>query len=245
MKQLGWFLALLWFQVALTSAQAGDPELVAGQKLLEEGRTTLADKVLNDARASLLQLTQKNPGNAVYFYELARVDYYRCNAADVRGDKKAAETTLDQALSDAQQSLKLDERSAIAHSLLADVYGRRIGLGRGFMLGARLGPKVVVENKRAQELDGNNPRVLASLGRQYLHAPKMFGGDLDKAVASFQKSLQLDPSNDETYVWLGVTYRKKGDEAAANRALDEALRLNPRSGFAQSTKAGKTVASGR
>ena len=123
MKQLGWFLALLWFQVALTSAQAGDPELVAGQKLLEEGRTTLADKVLNDARASLLQLTQKNPGNAVYFYELARVDYYRCNAADVRGDKKAAETTLDQALSDDPACETSDRHNPSSPSAAADQSG--------------------------------------------------------------------------------------------------------------------------
>jgi tetratricopeptide (TPR) repeat protein len=239
MKRLGWFLALFCLDVALASAQDGDPELAAGRKLVEEGRTTLADKALNDARGSLLKLTQKNPGNAVYSYELARVDYYRCNAADTRGDKKAAEAALDQAASEDQQSLKLDEKSAVAHSLLADVYGRRIGLGHGVMLGPRLGPKVAAENKRAQELDGNNPRVLASLGRQYLHAPKMFGGDLEKAIASFQKSLQLDPKNDETYVWLAITYRKKGDEAAANWALGEALRLNPRSVFAQSMKAGK------
>ncbi len=244
-KRLGGLLALFCLNVVLTLAQAGDPELVAGRKLLDEGRTTLADTALNDARDSLLKLTQKNPGNAVCFYELARVDYYRCNAADVRGDKKAAEGALDQALSEAQQSLKLDDRSAVAHSLLADIYGRRIGLGRGFMLGARLGPKVAAENKRAQELDGNNPRVLASLGRQYLHAPKMFGGDLDKAIASFQKSLQFDPKGDETYIWLAIAYRKKGDEAAAKPALDEALRLNPRSVFAQSTKGGKTVASGQ
>jgi tetratricopeptide (TPR) repeat protein len=102
---------------------------------------------------------------------------------------------------------------------------------------------VDAENKRALELDGNNPQVLASLGRQYLHAPKMFGGDLDKAIANLQKSIERDAGADtradETYVWLAIAYRKKGDAAAANKALDEALRRNPHSMFALNTKAAK------
>ncbi len=225
--------------IQLVAAQASDPELAASLRLLDEGRTTLAEKSLNDARDSILKLTQKDPGNASYFYSLALVDLYRSTSAEVRGDKKSAGAVLEQGISEAQQSLKLEEHSPDAHSLLADLYGRKIGLGAGVMLGARFGPKIVAENKRALELDGNNPRVLASLGRQYLHAPKMFGGDVDKAIANLQKSRELDPKADETLVWLAVAYRKKGDAASANKALDEALRLNPRSVFAQSTKAGK------
>ena len=67
----------------------------------------------------------------------------------------------------------------------------------------------------------------------------MFGGDLDKAIANLQKSIDRDPTADETYVWLAIAYRKKGDASAANKALDEALRRNPRNVFALNTKAGK------
>ena len=231
-------LILLCLLSVLTLAQAADPVLDAGLQLLDEGRTTLKEDALNRARDHFLKLTRENPSNALYFYELARVDYYR--SSSVRGSKgnKAAAAVLDQAIADAQEALKLDEHSAVAHSLLADLYGNKIGLGVGFMLGARFGPKVDAENKRALELDSNNPQVLASLGRQYLHAPKMFGGDLDKAIANLQKSIDRDPTADETYVWLAITYRKKGDAAAANKALDEALQRNPRSVFALNTKAG-------
>jgi len=65
----------------------------------------------------------------------------------------------------------------------------------------------------------------------------MFGGDLDKAIANLQRSIDRDPTADETYVWLAIAYRKKGNTAAANKALDEALRRNPRSMFALNTKA--------
>jgi tetratricopeptide (TPR) repeat protein len=99
--------------------------------------------------------------------------------------------------------------------------------------GPKFGPKVKAENQRALELDPNNARAAASLGRQYFEAPKMFGGDLEKAIESFRKSIQLDPQFDETYVWLATALRKKGDTAGADQALQEALKLNPRSAFAQ------------
>jgi tetratricopeptide (TPR) repeat protein len=198
----------------------------------------LEEKPLNRARDYFVKLTQKNAGNAIYRYELARVDQYRSNAADARGDKKAAMAAMDAALDEAQRAVQANEKSADAHSLLADLYGRRIGLG-GFMAGPRFGPKVGDENKRASELEANNPRVQASLGRQYLNAPKMFGGDVDKAIASLQKSIELDAKADETFVWLAMAQRKKGDTAAANKSLDEALRLNPRSVFAQRIKSEK------
>jgi predicted Zn-dependent protease len=230
---------LLWLLSVLTFAQVADPAPTAGLQLLDEARTTLKAEALNQARDYFLKLTRQNPGNALYFCELARVDYYRSSSVRESKSNKTAASILDQAIGEAQESLKLDERSAAAHSLLADLYGSKIGFGVGFMLGARFGPKVDAENKRALELDSNNPQVLASLGRQYLHAPKMFGGDLDKAIANLQRSIGRDPTAAETYVWLAIAYRKKGDMAAANKALDEALRRNPRSMFALNTKAAK------
>ena len=116
--------------------------------------------------------------------------------------------------------------------LLADLYGRKISYG-GFTAGPKYGPMVKKENQRALELDAKNPRAWASLGRQYFMAPKMFGGDTGKAVESFRKSLELDPQQDETWVWLAKAYQKQGDKAGAHDAIQHALQLNPQSGFAR------------
>jgi Tfp pilus assembly protein PilF len=72
---------------------------------------------------------------------------------------------------------------------------------------------------RAMALDDKNPRVWASLGRQYLLAPKMFGGDVSKAVETVEKSVALDAQQDETHVWLAKAYRKHGDKAKAQEAI--------------------------
>jgi hypothetical protein len=56
-----------------------------------------------------------------------------------------------------------------------------------------------------------------ALGRQYLNAP--FGGDVDKAIENFRKSTELDPNSDETFVWLAMALRKKGDMAGAKPGI--------------------------
>jgi tetratricopeptide (TPR) repeat protein len=223
------------FLETFSSAQPADSTLEDGLKLLEEARTTLDETALSRAQEYFGKLTQKHPENAAYFYELARVESYRSSAYSMHNDKKKAEHALDEAMATVQQSLKLNDNSADAHSLLADLYGRKIGFGVGMFAGPKYGPKVKSENQRAQELDPNSARVFASLGRQYFMAPHMFGGDIDKAVESLRKSTQLDPNFDETYVWLAIALRKKGDTPGAEQALQQSLKLNPRSTFAKST----------
>jgi uncharacterized protein HemY len=136
---------------------------------------------------------------------------------------------VDEAIVLAQHSIQLNDKSAEAHSLLADLYGRKISLGTAMFLGPKFGPKVKEENVKGLALDDKNPVVWDSLGRQYLMAPKMFGGDVGKAVESFQKSLALDSFQDETWLWLAKAFRKQGDKAKARDAIQHALSLNPES----------------
>jgi tetratricopeptide (TPR) repeat protein len=228
---LGWLRAIGWTQ---TSAAA--PDFEAALHLLEEGRTTLDDKPLSDARAALTRLAQQHSENALYFYQLARANRYRVEAYAAHGDKRGAERALDDAIANVQQALKLNEKSADAHSLLADLYGRKISFGMAMFAGPKYGPKVQTENRRALELDPNNAAAFASRGRQYLESPKMFGGDVDKSIGDFRTATQLDPKSDETFVWLAIALRKKGDNVGADQAVREAIRLNPRSAFAQQAK---------
>ena len=225
------FLTALLLTLTLLLAQAPDP-LPEGLRLLDEGRTTLDESSLNSASDYFSKLTQKDSGNAVYWYELARAHRYLIETYTNRNDKKSAERALDDAIAAVEHSISLDEKSADAHSLLADLYGRKIGLGM-FLGGPRFGPKISDENQRALALDANNPRVHASLGREYLMAPSLFGGDIEKAVDEFHAAIKLDPNFDEAYVWLAIACRKHEDKTCADKAMQDALRLNPRSAFAK------------
>lgn len=202
---------------------------------LEAARRKRDPVQLESLRTQLVKRLSQNPNDAVGQYELATVESLLADVAEMRKDKKAAATAVDKAIEAAQRSIQLDEKSADSHSLLADLYGRKIGLGGGMFLGPRFGPKIGEENKRAMALDDKNPRVWASTGRQYLMAPKTFGGDVSKAIDSFKKSLTLDPNQDETWVWLAKAYEKQSDKANARDAIQHALQLNPQSEWALET----------
>ena len=205
--------------------------MAEGLRMLEDARTTLDEGALNRARDAFAQITKNNPQNSEAWYQLARANRYRIEAYVNHQDKKTAAAALDDAIAAVTNAIKLNDKSADAHSLLADLYGRKISLGV-FLGGPRFGPKVSEENKRALALDAANPRVHASLGRQYLMTPGLFGGDVEKAVDEFRASLRLDPKSDETYVWLAIACRKHEDKTCADKAIADALQLNPRSTFA-------------
>jgi len=235
-------LLLLLLLSCATFAQAPDPSLPSvlapGLHLLQEGRTTLDQKTLVEARDYFSHLINKGRNNPEYFYQLARADSYRIDAYRAQHDSKNAEATLKQAISEVERAIELNDNSAKAHSLLADLYGRKISIA-GFMAGPHYGPKIDSENKKALALDPKDSNVLASRGREYLMAPSMFGGDVNKAIDSFRKATQADPANDENFVWLSLAYRKAGNSVEAEKAVHEALRLNPGSVFAKNTAAGR------
>ncbi len=145
----------------------------------------------------------------------------------MRREKKPAVAAVDRAIDLTLHSIELNDKSAEAHSLLADLYGRKISLGVAMFAGPKFGPKVKEENAKAMALDDKSPVVWASLGRQYLMAPKMFGGDVVKAIESFQKSLAMDAQQDETWVWLAKAFQKQREKAKARDAMQHALSLNP------------------
>lgn len=195
--------------------------------VVETARKTHDEKQLQAVKTQLEQKIAQNANDAGLQLDLARVEGYFVDVYEMRKDKNAAAEGVDKAIDAAQRSIQLNDKSADAHSLLADLYGRKISLGNAMFAGPKFGPKVKEENAKAMALDAKNPRVWASLGRQYLMAPKMFGGDVSKAIESLEKSVALDPQRDETYVWLARAYNKHGDKAKAQDAIQRALTLNP------------------
>jgi hypothetical protein len=203
--------AILFGRVGFSLAQTPDPALVQGLALLEEGRTTLQEKPLAEARTYFEQLTQKDGNNALCFYELARVDRYRVEAYTDRKDKRTK----------GKPGARWTRRwRGPARDYAKRQVGRRPQLaGRspwpedwlgGFMLGARLGPKIDAENKKAVSLKPKNPRVFASLGRSICTRPKC------SAVMSIRPSTTFahQPSSTRnltrpSFGWLSLIARKE------------------------------------
>ena len=222
--------------LSLAMASVAEADDVLGAAV-ETARRTHDEKQLQSVKSQIEQKIAQNPNDAGLYLDLARIQGYSADVYEMRRDKKAATDAVDKSIEAVQRSIQLNDKSADAHSLLADLYGRKISLGNAMFAGPKFGPKLKDENAKALALDDKNPRVWASLGRQYLLAPKMFGGDIPKAIESFQKSLAIDSAQDETWVWLCKALQKQGDKAKARDAVQHALSLNPESLFAKAAAA--------
>jgi tetratricopeptide (TPR) repeat protein len=235
---LGLAIALMLFTCCARTDAAPDPGSLQkeGEHQLEEGRTLLDASILNAAGNAFAQCAQLDPKNATCLFDLARTEFYLVKAEDIAKHADASRKMLDKAISDAQKAVALNDRSADAHALLADLYGTKI---TGMMSAMRYGPKAGAETQRALQLDPNDPLGYAVQGRKYFYTPSAFGGDIDKAIESFKRAVALDPHSDEDFAWLAKAYRKKGDAAHEKEAIGQALSLNPRSVFAQRVQSGR------
>ena len=222
------------------ATSSGQDSLSAGlrdaERQLDDGRSTLDESTLLAARQSFQACAKADTTKARCLVDLTRTDIYLVQAKERQHDTRGAQRAIDSGLDDGRRAIALDDRSAEAHALLGDLYGRKIGYS-GMLGGMRYGPKAEAEVKRALQLDSTNVQAYLVLGRRYLYAPKMFGGDVGKAIDSFHKATTLDPHSDEAFVWLAMAYAKKGDAAAERAALDEALRLNGRNVVATEMRA--------
>lgn len=234
---------MLLFVSALPPAQSGgdrsnlpSPDIAHGEALMENGRTLLNANMLLDARTIFNDCVSQNRSNFQCLYDRARTDSWMQKAEAGAGHPAEAAHWLDTAIADTLAVLSCNEQSANAHAMLGDLYGEKI---TGMFSGMHYGPKANAEVAKAFQLGPGNAMAFAAQGRKYLYAPGAFGGDIDKAIQSFQKAITADPGSDDDYVWLAIAWRKKGDSVHEREALSQALRINPHSIFAQRVSEGK------
>ena len=149
-------LVVLLFTVSRSSASlwAADDPLDAA---LETARKSHDETQLQSLKTQLEHEIAQNAEDAGSHFALARVHEYLLDVCEMRKDKKAATAAVDKAIQAVQSSIQLDDKSADAHSLLANFYGRRISLGNAMFAGPKYGPKVKEENAKAMALDNKNP----------------------------------------------------------------------------------------
>jgi tetratricopeptide (TPR) repeat protein len=200
-SKIEWYQLLLVIQLGLAElmisssavcqmsgpAKTADLENLArdGERQLEDGRSTLDVQTLTTARRMFEECARQEEKNSRCYYDLAQTAFCLEKAEELEKHNDAAKRWLDTAIADAQSAVTLNDQSADAHALFADMYGAKIS---GMISGRRYGSKANAETQRAFQLAPDNPRAFAVIGRKYLYAPSMSGGDLDKAIESFQKA---------------------------------------------------------
>jgi tetratricopeptide (TPR) repeat protein len=112
------------------------------------------------------------------------------------------------------------------HAALAGWYSIRIqqGWARDRLADAKA---LRDASHQALTLDPANPLALARLGDNHT----ILDRDYDKAIESFERTLETSPNNAAAWLWSSPTFACSGDGAEGVRRAERAIALMPRDAF--------------
>lgn len=189
-------------------------------------------------RAELAKLAEaagaraaQSPNDAAAHYAHAVAQSALAQAAMEMADKNAARTAAETGIPAARKAVELKPNAAEYHRILGTLCGQVIPAN--VLAGMKYGGCARDEVNRALELDAKAAINWVSRGVGNYYLPPMFGGGMDKAIADFQKAIQLDAKSAEAHLWLGIALRKQNKNAEARQALEKSLALNPARAWAK------------
>ena len=80
---------------------------------------------------------------------------------------------------------------------------------------------------KAIELDPKASINYVSHGVGNYYLPPAFGGGMDLAIKDFRKAIELNPKNEDAWLWLGIALRRSNQPEEARKAIAKSLELNP------------------
>lgn len=144
-------------------------------------------------------------------------------------NKRGFKKTINLALTVTRQGKRNVDVSnyTISFLLRAAANGMRAYHG-GPMAKVIYGLGVLPALKKAQRLQPESSSVLFGLGSFYFLSPPIAGGNRQKAVEYFKRTIEIDPLFTEAYVRLAQCYKLNGDEEKYRVYLDKARQIDPK-----------------
>ncbi len=129
--------------------------------------------------------------------------------------------SLNKALVYFQQAIKLDPNYARAHVGIADANNLLPLYGNVSMEVAKANAREAIDNALA---------IDSQLGEAYAAQGLLLGySDREKAEQSYKQAIALNPSYGMAYMWYSTFLKKSGKEVEAQKMLEKAFELDPKS----------------
>ncbi|MEP2667398.1 MAG: tetratricopeptide repeat protein [Cyclobacteriaceae bacterium] len=168
-------------------------------------------------------------------FDLALSQYGLLSATMANQDEDMFDEYYDDTVDNLEEIIKANKGWGEPKALLSAVYGLKMGYSP--MMGMFLGPKSGSLMEKAKEQSPQSALVVKLYANSKFFTPEMFGGDLDEAISSYKKCLQLyeaQPSqlkNNWMYLdalaFAGQAYLKKGEKEKAKQLFEKALTIEP------------------
>lgn len=237
-RYFGLFLILLWLpflagacRKASTEAEVqgnGRPaaEAIAEADGLYAGRTDLTK--VRQALVALRQSQADDPTNYDLAWRLAKFNYY-LGAHTPEGSEK--EKAFHDGIAAGKLAVRLQDGKPDGHFWLGANYGGNAKLS--VLAGLADFEDIRKEMETVLKLDEGyqSGSAYMALGQLYLEAPRMLGGDSQKAVEYLEKGARLGPTNALLRWHLAAAYAELHRNDDARKQIDYLLAMKPAPGY--------------
>lgn len=201
--------------------------------------TATADMTDIDSAANTMNIQQlKQFASQEHDYNQAYANYRLAISANILGQKTLAISALNKAQA-TLEALNASQASGENYTLLASVYGMKIGLDntQAQSLGIKYGQALT----QAQQLTPQSPRLKLVQAIAAFNTPATYGGSMqktlklaDEAVSLFQAPCeQICWGHAEAYIWRGLAKQELGDPQGAISDWQQALNVQEDYGWAK------------
>ena len=210
-----------------TSLAGGNDAKVAADRMAEaeplrDGREDLTKA--RSAVAALRQARTADYGNYEAAWKLARATFYV-------GDHTDNDTERDNMFRDGTEAgkaaVKLQPDKPDGHFWLGANYGGAAAHSTIANLSSFNDIKTQMEAVLKIDESYQGFSAYLGLGRLYLKAPRVFGGDTSKAIEYLEKGVKLSPKNTQMRYYLAEAYELSNRDADAKKQIQELMAVTP------------------
>ncbi|GAB6099593.1 hypothetical protein JCM16358_14720 [Halanaerocella petrolearia] len=240
MKRIKTAFLFLLCGLLLLTVNVHASKLEEGKELFFKGRESFYNNE-EDISSSLTLLKQSkqqfaNLNNEFNkYYWQAQSEFVIAEIYETKKEKKKALLSFNNSEQLVKKALK-EKKTSEGLRLLADTYMRQINY-KGIFYSMTYGPKAMELLEKSIQLNNKNYTAYNSLGTYYINAPKIGGGDINKAIKALTTALNSNNQFDNfiSYHWLSIAYNKQDKEGKALKYVNKALEIYPNSLWAKNT----------
>lgn len=212
--------------VAQNAIDKGD-EKIAAAKISEGDRLYEEREDMSKARvavAALRQAVTADYGNYEAAWKLARASFY---VGDHTDSDDEADDMFRAGIDAGKAAVQLVGDKPEGHFWLGANYGGAAQRSTLASLAAVQDIRGEMETviKLDEKFEGGSAYL--GLGRLYLKAPKVLGGDTAKAIDYLKKGLTISPNNSLMKYYLAEAYQTENRDAEAKKLIEEIISMTP------------------
>lgn len=238
------FITICILNVSAYASPEFDKAMTKAKKNLTTAMNKYDVSLLLKSRGEFERILQLKEKTWLVNYYIALADYNLANGSMVKEDAAGLKKYTESGIDVINKSIDEYPEFADSYVLLEALNFNRWQFEQELM--QEIIAATSSADESAKKLDANNPRLFMLNGMASFYTPEAFGGGVDKAIPLFQKSVELfktrkeidelypDWGYDQAMGYLAMSFINRnddGDMVKAKTLIDEALVINPESGF--------------